>query len=91
MNKTLNKVFGSRLGIYCAIIAFELALIGLSYLIWAIFKYDIYGMTWIEYVTKLVTAPSSWELAQLIVGAVIEIVGMEIIYRGFKADGEEMT
>lgn len=91
MNKTLNKVFNSRIGIYCAIVAYELVLIGLSYFVWVIFKYDIYGLTWMEYVTKLITAPSAWQLTQLIIGAIIEIVGMEIIYRGFKADNAEMT
>lgn len=91
MSKLTNKVFSSRIGIYCAIVVFQLVLVGMSYLVWSIFKYNIYGLTWMEYVTKLVIAPSSWQLAQLIIGAVIEIVGMEIIYRGFKANNAEMT
>ena len=81
MKKVLDKVFSSRIGAFACLTAFEMVLTAISYLIWVITKYDINGMTWTEYVMSYITSPTPWQTAQLAIGAVVELVGAEWIYR----------
>ena len=89
MKKTLNKIFSSRIGAFGYVVAVELVLVALAYLVWVITKYDVYGMTWMEYVMSFIVSPAPWQVVEMIIGVILELACAEWCYREWNKNNTE--